>query len=393
MAYPVERIVPVNLILQAAGLQYANFVTWRSIATADMLAVGATFGVDTFKTYDDASEVAQDFATDSPVYYQAQYWFGSTPKPGASSFQVWMWDNDAVTGDTLIQTLDKAEDQAPWRFFIGLPQSTYGADELLSLDLAAWADANRHIIPLTFSSADNTDENIDTDIPSVLQSNGARFITQKFRSPSIVAIDERQLYAPTAEMAFFQRFNFDGIRTSVDPEFKPMLNVIGEDLRGSQYTALENKRLGFYTDIELKGERVTSRTKNSWTTSAFNETVDDVFSLEVLANRAQVDGFNYISRRKRGLRSPRDYEGLIATVEQVAHQAFINGTLGGPVTIEDPRTGEDVTLKYGYLMLSQGEDVTNLTEAQISAREYPPIQLIVVLARSARVVAINLTVE
>lgn len=393
MAYPVDRIIPINLILQAAGLRYANFVTLRAIATQDMLKDGQAFDVDTYRTYDDVIELAEAFDVESPVYQMAQNWFGQTPKPGARSFQVWMWDDDETNGDSIIETLNKAENQAAWMFFIGIDPAVYQGQKSVALDLAAWADSTRHIVPLVFSNADSLDQNIDTDIPSTLFSNGARFISQKFRSQSIVDTAARQAYAMFGEMAFFQRFNFDGIATSVDPEFKPLQNVIGEDLRPSQYTALEARKLGFYTDIELKGQIVTSRVKNSWTTSSYNETVDDVFSLEVLTNRIQVDGFNYLSRRKRGLRRPRDYAGLIAAAEAVARQANRNGTLAEDAPLIHPETGEEVILENGFLMLSKPEDVIGLTEAQISAREYPPIQMIVVLARSARVAQINITVE
>jgi len=302
-----------------------------------------------------------------------------------------MWDD--VTDTNIIDTLNKAEDAAAWVYFIALPTSVYQADEAVSLDLAAWADANEHMIPLTFQDPDSTDENIDTDIPTTLFDNGARRITQKYRDQATVDTSASQAYAPFAEMAFFQRFNFDGVATSVDPEFKALSNVIGDDLRTSQYTALENRKLGFYTAIELKGSQVTSRVKGSWTTSSFNETVDDVFSLDVLKNRMQVDGFNYLSARKRGLRRPRDYAGLLQTYESVARQAYENGTLAGNVPVTDPRTGEEVILRYGFLMLSEPEDVQDLTAAQISAREYPPVQMIVVLARSARVAELNITVE
>lgn len=391
MAYPVERIIPVNIILTQAGLQYADFVSVRAVATADMLAVGATFPVDTYKTYGSLSDVADDFLVTSDVYYMAELWFAQTPKPGAESFQVWMWDD--VTDTNIIDTLNKSEDQAKWMYFVAVPTSVYQAQESVALDLAAWADANEHMVPLTFQNSDSLDENITTDIPSVLRDNGARRITQKFRSQSVVDTAARQAYAFMGELAFFQRFNFDGVATSVDPEFKALSNVIGDDLFTSQYTALEDKQLGFYTNIELKGSEVTSRVKNSWTTSSFNETVDDVFSLDVLKNRMQVDGFNYLSARKRGLRRPRDYAGLLQTYEAVARQAYENGTLAGDVPITDPRTGDEVILKHGYLMLSEPEDVQDLTAAQISAREYPPVQMIVVLARSARVAELNITVQ
>lgn len=391
MAESINNIVQVNTILTAAGLQYANFVSIRAIAETSMLNAGVTFDVDTYKTYGDFAEVALDFNTSSPVYQQAAYWFGSTPKPDADSFQVWMRDD---VGDAdIIETLTKAEDQAPWKYFIALPAVEYQTDEATCLALALWADANQHIIPLVFSDASALDENTATDIPSVLRDNGARYITQKFRSQSIVDTAASQKYAMFAEMAFFQRFNFDGIRTSVDPEFKPLANTIGEDLYSSQYTALQGKLLGYYTNLDLKGEEVRSRVRYSWTTSSYGETVDDVFSIDVLVNRIQVDSFNYLSKRKRGLRDPQDYGGLLDTIEDAVRQANLNGTLATDAVIEDPRTGEEVVLKNGYLMLSEPLDVQNLTPANIAAREYPAVQIIVVLARSARQVTVNLYVE
>lgn len=391
MAYPVDRIIPVNIILAQAGLQYANFVTLRAIGTVDMLADGVTFDVDTYRTYDRLTDVAVDFNVDSEVYLMASNWFSQTPKPSAESFQVWMWDQ--ATPDTLIETLNKSENAAKWMYFIGIPTSAYQSSEETCLELASWADANEHMIALTFTDDTITDENVTTDIPSLLYQNGSRRITQKYRQLKTVNLSELQEYAAFAELACFQRFNFDGVSTSVDPEFKALSNVIGADMAASQYTALESKRVGFYTPIELKGSTVTSRVKNSWTTSSYNETVDDVFSLDVLKNRIQVDAFNYLSRRKRGLRRPADYAGMIATVEAVCRQAFINGTLAGDVNYVNPETGEDVVLKNGFFMVSKPDDVRDLTEAQIAARAYPPIQVVVVLARSARVCEINVYVE
>lgn len=390
MALSVDRIIPINVILRPGGLRYASFVTVRAIGDANMLAEGVTFDADTYRMYSSMQDVAADFAVDSHVYRTATYWFGQTPRPGTDSFQVWM--SDELDTD-IIETLNKAEDAARWMFFISIDPAEYQAASATALAIGQWASSNAHIVPLVFNDATALDSNVTDDIPSLLRDAGSRYITQKWRGANLIATDAAQNYAMWGEMAYFQRFNFDGVATSVDPEFKPIQNVIGDDLRNSQYTPLNDKLLGYYTPIELKGERVTSRTMNSWSTSAFNETVDDVFSIEVLANRFQVDGFNYLSRQKRGLRRTRDYAGLIAQIESVATQAYTNGTLAGDVEMVHPETGEDVILKNGFLMLSRPEDVVGLTEAQIAAREYPPIQIIVVLARSARVAAINVTVE
>lgn len=393
MAYPVSRIVPLNLNIRQAGIQYANFVTIRAVATPSMLEEGASLDVDEFRTYDGVEGVANDFSTDSAVYYMAQIWFGQTPTPGASSFQVWMWDNDSDEGDTLIETLDKSEQMADWTFFVCVEPSLYQSDQQTALDLAAWATANKHLMPFTFSSASNTDQNTNDDVATAVLDQGSRYVTQKFVAPSLVSSNPREAYAPLGELAYFQRFSFEGINTTVDPNFAALQLVSGSNLRPNQYTALEDKKLGFYTPISLQGESTSARVLNSWTTSSYNETVDDVFSLAVLANRMQVDGFNYLSARKRGLRTPKDYGGLISTVEAVARQANQNGTLASNVVVTHPRTGDDVQLKYGFLTLSNPEDVQNLTEANISSRSYPPVQILVALAYGARVAQINLTVE
>lgn len=390
MAYSIDRIIPFNLVLTSPGLTYANFVTARAIGTQDMLAGGVTFEVDTYKTYSTTAGVAEDFDVTSDVYQMATIWFAQTPSPGTQSFQVWMWDD---VNDSIIETLNKSVDSAAWMFNVAVPVDVYTADATISNDLASWADTNGHNVGLTFSDADSLDENIDTDIPSALAALGARLVTQKYRGATTIANDAKQAYAWLAEMAYFKRFDWDATNSSVDPEFKVMSLVVSDDLKPSQYTALEDRKLGFYTDLELKGETVTSRCKNSWSTSSYNETVDDVITLEIFKNRCQVDGFNYLSKRKRGLRRPRDYSGMIDTIESVAHQGAINGSFAQDVEIEHPETGETVTLKNGYLMLSKGDDVSSLTAAQISAREYPPVRLLVVLARSARVCEITAYVE
>ena len=119
MAYPVDEIIPINLILTSAGLGYANFPAPLFLLTrmillavfrgtlltgkkplkteddkflvkenADPLVRNADFEPDTYRDYADIDELRIDFNVDSDVYIIAKRYFAQIPKPPQVS--VWM---------------------------------------------------------------------------------------------------------------------------------------------------------------------------------------------------------------------------------------------------------------------------------------------------------------
>jgi len=385
MAYPVDNIIPVNVIISPSGLGYANFSSAFVFADQANLASLVTFDANTYRDYATTSEVAEDFATDSAVYHIATRYFAQIPKPPQIS--VWMKD-PLDTG--IVDTLNKAADEA-WRYhqFLKLSDLT----EANALAVGDWGDANSRAIWATFSAAGILDPQSDTDIMSVLQAKGNRHMFAGFKSSGQVATDPTQAYAMCQLAAAFHKFRPNGQRTAITGEFQVLPGVMGDDLSTTAYNALTAKNGVFFTQIELAGQTDNSRVINSKSMSSFGEFIDDVVNLDVLKNYLQVDGYNYIAGAgtKRPL-DQRGYAGLLDVLGATCKKFFDNGVLGTGTYI-DPMDGVTKVADYGFVIMSKPEDVLSLSVADKRARKFPLTTIYVVLARAGHVAEINVNVE
>ena len=385
MAYPVDNIIPVNVLISPSGLGYANFSSAFAFADQADLASLVTFAANTYRDYSTTSEVAEDFATDSPIYHIATRYFAQIPKPPQLS--VWMKD---PTDEGIVDTLNKAADQA-WRYhqFLKLSDLT----EANALAVGDWGDANSRAIWATFSAAGILDPQSDTDIMSVLQAKGNRHMFAGFKSSGQVDTDPTQAYAMCQLAAAFHKFRPNGQRTAITGEFQVLPGVMGDDLSTTAYNALTAKNGVFFTQIELAGQTDNSRVINSKSMSSFGEFIDDVVNLDVLKNYLQVDGYNYIAGAgtKRPL-DPRGYAGLLDVLGATCKKFFDNGVLGTGTYI-DPMDGVTKVADYGFVIMSKPEDVLNLSVADKRARKFPLTTIYVVLARAGHVAEINVNVE
>lgn len=389
MSYQVSNIIPFNIILTPAGLASANFNTAFAFATQADLQMGVTLAGDTFKDYASSVEVLEDFTEDSAPYLIARRWFASLPAPPQLS--VYMWNDDATTGDSAAAVAGKAVDAA-WRYWLLFPNSV--ADVQADVEsLADFGDANGHFISFTTSDPAAIDPMADTDLGSALTARGNRHIFIGYRDPATVAGDPSQAYANAQTAAVFQKFNPDGARTAITAEYQVLPGVVGESLTTTAYNSLQAKNAVFWTQIELQGSIDASRTINTRTPSSFGEFIDDVVNLDILKNRMQVAAYNYIANAgtKRGL-TESGYAGLLAAVERVLKQFYDNGVLGR-AEYTNPATGEIELAKYGYVLFSAPEDVLGLTPSQRTQREYPPVQILAILARAGHTAEITLNVE
>lgn len=385
MAYPVDNIIPVNVIISPSGLGYANFSSAFVFADQADLASLVTFDANTYRDYATTSEVAEDFATDSAVYHIATRYFAQIPKPPQIS--VWMKD-PLDTG--IVDTLNKAADEA-WRYhqFLKLSDLT----EANALAVGDWGDANSRAIWATFSAAGILDPQSDTDIMSVLQAKGNRHMFAGFKSAAQTTLDPTQNYAMCQLAAAFHKFRPNGQRTAITGEFQVLPGVMGDDLSTTAYNALTAKNGVFFTQIELAGQTDNSRVINSKSMSSYGEFIDDVVNLDVLKNYLQVDGYNYIAGAgtKRPL-DPRGYAGLLDVLGATCKKFFDNGVLGTGTYI-DPIDGVTKVADYGFVIMSKPEDVLNLSVADKRARKFPLTTIYVVLARAGHVAEINVNVE
>ena len=389
MAYSVDNIIPVDIILTPAGLGFASFTTAFVFARQDDLKSGVTFDNDTFRDYSGLTDLAEDFETTSDTYRQAVRWFSQIPRPPQIS--VWMWNDDESTGDSAAEVAAKAVDEA-WRYFLLFPKDVTDVEADV-LELVDFCDAEGHFLPFVSSNADAKNPAIDTDIGSVLAARGNRRVFYVYRETATITGDPTQAYAATQLAAVFQKFRPEGNRTAITAEFQVLPGVVGESLSTTAYNALRAKDYVIGTQVELQGQIDASRIVNSKTPSAFGEFIDDVINVDVLKNRLQVNGYNYIANA--GTKRPLDrrgYAGLLGAFEDTLKQFFNNGVLG-EVTYTDEETGEDAIAKYGYVILSRPEDVDNLTQQQRIARQYPETRIRVFLARAGHEAAVTVNVE
>lgn len=418
MAYSVDNIIPVNVIIGAAGLGYADFTSAFVFADASDLrpppvdpgiltesrkkiktqsgktllpesvpktARGDTFPVDTFRDYSGVTEVGEDFSSDSDIYRIATRFFAQIPRP--PSLSVWMKNPE---DEGLIDTLNKAS-EAAWRYHYFFKTVYFTESNLLAL--SDWSDATGHPVWYTSTSPETIDPNVTDDIVSRLASKGNRHMLVGWRAPEAVEADPSQAHSMVQVAATFAKFRPNGLNTAITAEYQVLPGVDGDELKTAQYNALKVKKAVFFTPIELAGQKDTSRVINSVSMSSFGEFIDDVINIDVLKNHLQVDGYNYIANvgTKRPL-TPKGYAGLLNVLNDTLKRFYNNGVLGEG-TYTDEETGAEKTAKFGYVVLSVPEDVLDLTPAQRRKREFPPTKILVILARAGHVAELNVTVE
>lgn len=420
MAYPVDNIIPVNLILTPGGLGYADFSSAFVFAnTADLKTLPAppqamvkpgkikvvekviaegednalvtqedaqvVFPVDTFRDYGNLTELAADFSTASDIYLIATRYFAQVPRP--AQITVWM-KNPA--DKTLLETVNKATEEA-WRYHYFFKHADLTDPNVLSL--SDWSDAAEHPVWFTTSAANITDGNVHNDIASQLAAKGNRHMFVGYKLAASVTADPSQAYAMVQLAAAFNKFKPLGINTAITGEYQVLPGVSGDSLKTSGYNALKTKKAVFFTEIELAGQTDACRVINSRSMSSYDEFIDDVINLDVLKNSLQVDGYNYIANvgTKRAL-TPREYGGLLSCVAATCKRFYDNGVLGEG-TYVDQESGETKVASFGFVINSKPEDVLSLTASQRKKRYFPPTSVLVILARAGHVAEINVTVE
>jgi hypothetical protein len=419
MAYSVDNIIPINIILTAAGLGYADFSSAFVFAdAADLLSepegksllaesgerlksesakdlavesaepvtvLSDAFPFDTWRDYSGVTEVGEDFSTTSAVYLIATRYFAQLPRP--ASISVWMKNPD---DESLLVTANKADEEA-WRYHYFFKNDDLTADNVLTL--SDWSDNTNHPVWFTTSDENALDPVSNSDVLSKLKAKGNRHMFAGWRAQDAIELDPSQGYSMVQVAAAFHKFRPNGLNTAITAEYQVLPGIDGDELKTSGYNALKAKKGVFFTPIELAGETDSCRVINSQSMSAYGEFIDDVINLDVLKNHLQVDGYNYIANvgTKRPL-TPKGYEGLLNVMTNTLKRFYDNGVLGQG-TFTDQQTGEEKTANFGFIILSKAEDVLKLTSAQRKKREFPPTAVLVILARAGHVAEINVTVE
>ncbi|MBZ7262485.1 DUF3383 domain-containing protein [Klebsiella oxytoca] len=343
------------------------------------------FAIDTFRDYSSATEVGEDFPTTSDIYMIATRYFAQIPRP--KTLSVWMTNPDDAN---LIETINKAN-EAAWRYNYFFKKSLL-TDSIL-LQLSDWSDTTDHPVWYTDTAETAIDQNNSTDILSRLAAKGNRHMFAGWRTHESVDADQSQVYSMVQVAATFAKFRPTGLNTAITAEYQVLPGIDGDELKDRHYKALKAKKAVFFTPVELAGEKDSCRVINSVSMSAYGEFIDDVVNLDVLKNHMQVDGYNHIANvgTKRPL-TPKGYAGLLNVLSNTLKRFYDNGVLGeGSYT--DEETGETKIAEFGFVIKSKAEDVLELTPAQRKRREYPPIKILVILARAGHVAELNITVE
>lgn len=362
MSYDINNIVPISVEISPQGLGTANFGSAALFAPESELPTG--FDVDTRRVYTSLADLSVDFADTTETYKAAKYWLSGTPR--MNSLTVWGVD---ATDATWATTLNKARNEF-WWFFTFVTAPVYAS--LTDAEaVAQWCNDNESWFQncqTGTNAADIRDPNSTSDIATTLTTSGLRFAGTLAH-----ATDP---YAGIKLCVPFAKVNYSATNSTITGEGKVLSGVAGEDLTGTAYAAMRQstKKCQFYTQVENKGSTDAGRVINTWSHSSYGEFMDDVINLSAFTNAMGVALYNTVFGQTTKL--GQDTVGqsvLIASAKAVCEQYIANGYLGER-NYTDPDDGLD---KYtvGYEILTQPEDILNLTDADRDARLSAPLQI------------------
>jgi hypothetical protein len=362
MAFNVDNIVPINVRISPQGLGIANFGSATLFAPEAELPVG--FAVDTRRVYTDLDELSVDFASTTETYKAARYWLSGTPR--MNSLTVWATATaDANWG----VTLNKARNQF-WWFYTFVTAPIYAALNDAE-EIAIWCNDNeswfQNCQTGTSATAIRTPAT-NTDIASEFTTLGLRFAGTMAH-----ATDP---YAGIKLCVHFAKVNYSATNSTITGEGKVLSGVVGEDLTTTAYSAMtqSTKKCQFYTKVENRGSVDAGRVINSWSHSSFGEYMDDVINLSAFTNAIGVGLYNILFNQPTKLgQDPIGQSVLIGQAKATCEQYIANGYLG-PRNYIDPDDGIE-KFTVGYEILTQPEEILNLTSADRAARKSAPLRI------------------
>lgn len=362
MSYSIDNITPINVQISPSGLGTANFGSACGFAPESELPVG--FAVDTRRVYTTLPDLSVDFADTTETYKMAQYWLAGTPR--MNSLTIWATADADATWAT---TLNKARDEFWWFFsFFTAPvyASTSDAEAI-----AAWCNDNESWFENCQTTTNATairDPGVTSDIATTLTTSGYRYAgTMAHATDPYAGI---KLCVP------FAKVNYSATNSTITGEGKVLSGVAGEDLTGTAYAAMRQstKKCQFYTQVENKGSADAGRVINTWSHSSYGEYMDDVINLSAFTNALGVDLYNAVFNQTTKLgQDPIGQAVLIGTAKSTCELYIANGYLG-PRNYIDP---DDGITKYtvGYEILTDAEDILNLTDPDRDARKSAPLRI------------------
>lgn len=360
--YPASDIIQINARISPAGLGLANFASAMIFANS---AETGSLTKNQYKTYNTIQAVAADYAEGTETYAAAAKWLGGTPK--MRSLKIWATDSADAS---LTVTLNKARNVVWWYWTI-LTATDYAAIAKV-LQTAQWCEENASMFVNTQTGASCAairDENINTDIASQLTTLGYRHV--------YTAAHATDASAGTALAKHFAAVNYSADLSTITGEFKKSPGVAAEDLTGSEIAAMEKdtKKVTFYAGVELQGSTDQGRWLNTVTHSTYGEFIDDVVNLDAFINTLTVALYNGLANVTTKLaQTPAGMAVLLSHARRVCNQYVNNGYLG-PRNYIDPDTGEEGKYTIGYEILTQPEDILDISPEDRNARLAAPIRI------------------
>lgn len=383
MGYPLDNIVKINEFIQAGGLGNVDFGKTALMALSAELQGGKQFDKKTWKVFSTSSDLIEYFADTTETYKAASRWFAA----GGSDLMVYLRDE---SNDSAVTSAADAKNKKWFYGMVFTKDVTNTESDVIAL--ADWCDANKSYLYMASDNPDVADPSKNTDIASVMLAKGNRRIAIGYRDSATTAKDSSQIYFMIAIAALLSKVNFSGVATVTSPFLKALNGVIGEELTTTAYTALEDKKVTFCTNIE-EGDQVDySKVVNPWSMSSKNETIMDVYNTDALVSYLKVAEYNEMQKTKLFGISLQGMNRAIITAETMLSQFFTNGALAAGYVI-DPITGESVYCEKGYYVVTKPEDVFKLSDADKKERKLYPLNIIVIRQLEAFQVTIDLTIQ
>lgn len=360
MSYPVENIIPITVRISPAGLNTANFASAMLFAKATDLPVG--FTKNTKRVYFNLKSLAQDFATTTETYKAGAKWLGSTP--AVQSLTVWGTDSaDANVTATLTKAFD-----ANWWYWTFFTADVLAVSASV-LAIAAFCENNNIMFVNDQTGALATairDPAVTNDIASQLNVLGYRHV--------FTPTHATDAYAGFALAKHFAVVNYSADNSTITGEFKKSPGVAAEDLSDTAYSTMQAKKAPFYSLLDLQGSTDAGRWLNTWTHSTYGEFIDDVVNLDAFINSLRVGLYNALANQPTKLaQTPVGQAVLIGAAKRVCEQYVRNNYLG-PRNYIDPDTGLEAYTE-GYVILTQPEDILDLSDEDRAQRKSAPIRI------------------
>ncbi|WP_448693591.1 DUF3383 family protein [Pseudomonas rhizophila] len=379
MSYPATNIIRINARISPAGLGNANFASAMLFAPETELPVG--FAVDTYRTYFSLVALSEDFADTTETYKAAQRWLGGTP--ATRELKVW---GAATLDATRAATLNKARNMLWWYWTMWTaPILAVKADVLA---IAQWCEDNTSMFIDNQTGASATEIRDPADVDDI----ATQLTTAGFRHV-YTAAHATDAYAGSALAKHFAAVNYSADRSTITGEFKKSPGVPAESLDGTAYTAMQSaaKKAVFYTVVDNQGSIDSGRWLNTTTHSTYGEFIDDVVNLDACVNFLTTALYNAVANQTTKLAQTPVGQAVLIGAARATMQQFVSNGYLGPRNYIDPDDGLE---KYtaGFEILTQPEDILDLSEADRNARKSSPLRIRLFRAGAIHIVDVDLDV-